>query len=310
MDHPRSNEIDSTSEDTDKDLAEPVNFSWHDDRARAWIAKLGIISVGELSDGGKVCAICLEDHVDRDKPVQMGCCNRVFHFECLRVWLSGPLAKTCPNCRAELSDEDNEDEDNDSIYEMDDWLTHAEGEWQEWRWDTRSEARVRGSDDEEGDWDPEGGYLEDRAQNTDGQEASETIKHVDGVEVTEVRLPDLSDEDIMKKLHNPRTPMVTSFGSAKSRGALGSAHQYRDLRRSGAQLPPIHGDNDEPRHHHVVATLSHRQDLAMFREFQRRGCFALEGMREEFQEERKWSDWQTYEYLSSEATFWCSEQGR
>ena len=54
------------------------------------------------------CVICLFDLVD-DRHGRMKCCNKKFHFHCMKQWLQTRLEETdqqhkpkCPTCRAPI----------------------------------------------------------------------------------------------------------------------------------------------------------------------------------------------------------------
>lgn len=105
-------------------------------------------------------------------------------------------------------------------------------------------------------------------------------------------LSNQSDEYVLKQLRT---------GRRHKWGYLGHRYQYQMLLVDGANLPPLDPETSD---------LTIEQDLALFRELQRRGCFKVEGMRCRYWERNGWGDFRTYEHLAERGTLWCTEHRR
>ena len=81
---------------------------------------------------------------------------------------------------------------------------------------------------------------------------------------------------------------------ARREGSLRDVRQYQDLLAEGAHMPPF-----DRRELH----LNVRQDIAMFRELQRRGAFQVRGMRDS-RVSRSMSDAQMYSQLRNHGYNW------
>jgi len=108
----------------------------------------------------------------------------------------------------------------------------------------------------------------------------------------EIDLSNQSDEHILKQLRT---------GRRHTWGYLGHREQYQMFLVDGASLPPLDPETSD---------LTIDQDLALFRELQRRGSFKVEGMRRMYWERRSWGDFRTYEHLAIRGTLWCVEHQR
>ncbi len=96
---------------------------------------------------------------------------------------------------------------------------------------------------------------------------------------------DQDNEDILERLRS---------GRRHEWGELGDRDQYRLFLLDGADLPALDPGS---------TGLTVEQDLALFRELQRRGCFELEGMRRMYWDQRFWGHFRTYEHLMEKATY-------
>lgn len=261
----------------------------HRDRGAEFVAGLGTVSVAQLTNGDydEDCPICHSSYGPWD-PAQVRCCGRAFHKGCLGEWLSQGQNNTCPICRVELfvklqDEEEDEDEDDNEEEDGDGEGGGEEEEDNGIGWPGQEEECQIG-----GTLEDYGIVVGDDCSNDEDREwMTDYIRNYNDIEPSAQ-----SDEYILNQLRT---------GRRHKWGYLGHRYQYQELLVDGADLPPLDFETRD---------LTIDQDLALFRELQRRGCFKVGWMRREYWERRGWGDFRTYEHLARLGTLWCAEHQR
>ena len=184
-----------------------------------FVADLKVIPVTQIpnSEYDQDCPICQETYIPEDpiqpkNPVQLTCCLRAFHRECLHGWLSKSRNNTCPNCRKQLflkADLDLPDTD----------------------------SMGRGSDDDEDD--------EAEARDDEEEQDSEINEYIHEANThTWLAIP---FERSSPYEHNETDSLLLQRLISRNRAPLGTPDQYRALLRSGGdrRMEPL-PTNQEP----------------------------------------------------------------
>ena len=256
-----------------------------------FVAGLKVVPIASLpnSDYETDCLVCRQSYIPEDpaaadNPVQLTCCSRGLHRECIADWVVTNRNNTCLVCRRTLF----RTEPTFSAAGLN-LATHRPDDDQH----LQSLDEHQTPEDEDTEINE---YDDDAIMNPNDEWELEYI-HFD-LEDKRTYEDDDTDEAIIQRFN---FPWHVDINNRFDDPPLVPIEQYRELLRSALDLLPISPKQTK---------LTVQNELSMFRALQRAGAFNLEGMRRMYWWERGWHGCMIFEHLMSKNTKWCVEHGR
>ena len=257
-----------------------------------FFAGLQVVPVSSLPNGDYEtdCIVCRQSYVPEnpaaaDSPVQLPCCGRGLHKECLAEWMASGNYD-CLTCRKNFFKRERA-YSLERATRIDPALLRRDDDQQQ-QADTHQAPDSKDTEINE--------YDDDAAMNPNKEWELNTINLND--EATRPYQDDDPDEILHLRFSNP---IKANINFRLGDPPLVPISHYRELLRAGLEMQPL-----EPKRR----ALTIGNQVSMFRALQRVGAFDFEGMRRMYWYERGWHKPMVFEHLMSKNTKWCVEHGK